>query len=210
MKKIIVDILLLILMLAEYSRQYLPAEIHEIMGIFLIVLVIIHLILNRNYLKAIGKGKYSTKRILELIVNAGFFIAFFLTCIFGILSSQEILAFLNAKSMTIVYLHKILAYLCIILLGIHLGTNLKRMFKKLEKRLGEKVCYIIYLIIIICGAYSFINVDFISHLTGNYGFSAVTGNILVSSLEYLSIILMITIIVYPIEKVSTKQPIKHQ
>ena len=189
-------------MLVQYSKAYLPKEIHETIGICLIVLVIIHLILNRKYLKAIGKGKYSTKRILELIVNAGFFTAFFLTCIFAILSSQEILAFLNAKSLTTVYLHKILAYLCIILLGIHLGVNLKRMLKKLEKRLGEKVCRILYLIIIICGAYSFINVDFINHLSGNYGFSAVTGNILVSSLEYLSIILMITVIVYLIEKVS--------
>ena len=72
------------------------------------------------------------------IVNAGFFTAFFLTCIFAILSSQEILAFLNAKSLTTVYLHKILAYLCIILLGIHLGVNLKRMLKKLEKKTGRK------------------------------------------------------------------------
>ena len=202
MKKIIVDVLLLILMLVQYSKAYLPQEIHETIGICLIVLVTIHLILNRKYLKKIGKGKYSTKRILELIVNAGFFTAFFLTCIFAILSSQEILAFLNVKSLTTVYLHKILAYLCIIILGIHLGVNLKRMFKKLEKRLGEKVYHILYLIIIICGAYSFINVDFINHLSGNYGFSAVTGNILVSSLEYLSIILMITVIVHLIEKVS--------
>ena len=55
MKKIIVDVLLLILMLVQYSKAYLPKEIHETIGICLIVLVLIHLILNRKYLKAIGK-----------------------------------------------------------------------------------------------------------------------------------------------------------
>jgi cytochrome b len=51
MKKMIVDILLLILMLIEYSKTYLPSEIHEIIGILLIVLVAIHLALNKKYLK---------------------------------------------------------------------------------------------------------------------------------------------------------------
>lgn len=72
MKKIIVDILLLILMLIEYSRAQIPAEIHEITGICLIILVIIHLILNRKYLKSIPKGKYNLKRSLMLIVNLCF------------------------------------------------------------------------------------------------------------------------------------------
>jgi len=45
-------------------------------------------------------------------------------------------------------------------------------------------------------------VDFLNHITGSYGFSTVTGNILINSLEYLSIILMTTVIVHLIEKYS--------
>lgn len=194
MKKIIVDILLLILMLAEYSRQYLPPEIHEIIGICIIVLIIIHLYLNKNYFKAVSKGRYTFKRKFELGVNVGFLIVFALTCIFGLLSSQNILVFLNIGNLTTVYLHKILAYICIILLGMHLGINLKGMFKKLEKS-GKTLIYLTYTLIIICGAYSLIQVDFYNHLIGNYGFGIVTWNILINSLEYLSIILMITVIV---------------
>ena len=201
MKRIIVDVLLLIFMLAEYSRVHLPPEMHEIIGIGLILLVTVHMILNRNYFKAIPRGKYSAKRMVELLSTIGFFAVFILTCIFGILSSQEILPFINIKSLTAIYLHKILAYACIILLGIHLGIKLKRMFKKLEKRIGKTI-YPVYLLIMVLGIYSAMQVDFLNHITGSYWFSTVTGNILINSLEYLSIILMTTVIVHLIEKYS--------
>lgn len=110
MKKIIVDILLLILMLIEYSKTYLPSEIHEIIGILLIVLVAIHLALNRNYLKTVNKGKYNSRRKALLIVNVCFFISFGMTCLFGILSSHYALPFLNIGNLTIISYHKILAY----------------------------------------------------------------------------------------------------
>ena len=147
-------------MLLEFSSIYLPPEIHEIIGILLVVLVIIHLILNRKYLKSIPKGKYNLKRMVMLVINVAFMVVFILTCIFGMLSSQYTLTFMNIGNLTTIYLHKIFA---------------------------------LYLIIIVCGIYSFFKVDFLNHLLGNSGFSLVTGNIIINFLEYLSIILMISI-----------------
>ncbi|WP_405274087.1 hypothetical protein [Methanobrevibacter sp.] len=69
----------------------------------------------------------------------------------------------------------------------HLGINLTKLFDKIENKL-------IYVAIIILGIYSMIAVDFWNHLTGNYGFSLVTGNIIINTLEYLCIILMISAI----------------
>lgn len=189
MKKIIVDILLLILMLIEYSKVYLPGEIHEIIGILLIILVAIHLILNKKYLKAIKKRKYNIKQKSLLIINISLFILFFITTVFGILSSQYILTPLNIGNLSIISLHKILAYLTLIILGMHLGFNLEKMFK-----IDNKLTYLIDVAIIIFGAYSLIQVDFYNHITGNLGFSQSSGNILINILEYLSIILMVTAI----------------
>ena len=59
-------------MLLEFSSIYLPPEIHEIIGILLVVLVIIHLILNRKYLKSIPKGKYNLKRMVMLVINVAY------------------------------------------------------------------------------------------------------------------------------------------
>ena len=53
-KKIIIDMLMFILILLEFSRGYMKPIYHEIIGILLFILVIIHLILNRNYIKSIS------------------------------------------------------------------------------------------------------------------------------------------------------------
>ena len=190
MKKIIVDILMLLLMLLEYSKVHLSSEIHELIGILLIILVIIHLILNRNYLKAIPKRKYNFKRKALLVINISFFAVFGLTAIFGILSNQYLLSSLNIGNLSIISYHKILAYVCLILLGMHLGFNLEKIFKKID----SKLIYLIDIAIILLGAYSMIQVDFFNHITGNLGFSQISGNLLINTLEYLSIILSITII----------------
>ena len=55
-KKIIVDILLFILIIIEYSRLYINPTVHEIIGIGLIILIILHIYLNRNYFKTLNEA----------------------------------------------------------------------------------------------------------------------------------------------------------
>ena len=112
--KIIIDILMFILMLLEFSRGYMESIYHEIFGILLLILVIVHIVINRKYIKNIFNGKYNTLRYIILIVNLGFFLTFFLSVIFGILSSQDLLSFMNIHNINIISLHKILAYISLI------------------------------------------------------------------------------------------------
>ena len=191
-KKLIVDILMLALMLIEFSKNYLSPLIHEIIGIILFILVIIHLILNKNYIKNVFKTKKDAFGVLMFIINISFFITFMLSIIFGILSSQSFLKICNIHNVNIINLHKILSYLSLIILGFHLGINFNMMFGKLTNKLNKYILYIIQLIIIIYGIYSFIKLDIIRHITGIYGFSIVNGNIFINLLDYLSIVLMIT------------------
>lgn len=184
-KKIIVDILLFILMIIEYSRQYLNPTIHEIIGICLIVLVIIHLYLNRKYLKSIGKGKYNLKRKLMLFINIGFMVVFILTCTFGLVSGQ----FINMGNLTAIYLHKTFAYLSIILLGLHLSFNINILINKIPHK------KIIFPILIVFGIYCLAKVDFWNHLIGKYGFSIGGENIFINSIYYIGIVLMIIALV---------------
>lgn len=184
-KKIIVDILLFILMIVQYSRQYLNPAIHEIIGICLIVLVILHLYFNRKYLKGIRKGKYNRKRSLMLIINIAFMAVFILTCILGLLSSQII----HMGNLTTIYLHKILSYLSIILLGLHLSFNINILIAKIPYK------KIIFPLLIVFGVYCMVKVDFWNHLIGKYGFGIASGNILINSIYYIGIVLMIIVLV---------------
>ena len=196
MKKLLVDILLFVLMILEFSRMYMPTIIHEIIGILLMGLVIIHLVLNWNYIKNIFKGKYDLKKVIMLIVNALFMISLFLSLIFGILSSQDLLKFMNIGNLDIISLHKIMAYVSLLCMACHLGLNFNAMFGKVVKLINNKiVIFIMGIVIVGLGMYSWINLDIWNHLIGKYGFSIVTGNLFVNILEYLSIVLMMTIII---------------
>ena len=128
--KLLVDILMFILMLLEFSKGFMNPLFHEIFGILLIILVVIHLILNKNYIINISKGKYTISRSIMLIINAGFFISFILSIVFGILSSEELLKIFNIGSIKIINLHKIFAYVSLIFMGLHLGINFNTIFKK--------------------------------------------------------------------------------
>ena len=75
------------------------------------------------------------------------------------------------------------------------------MFKKID----GKAMHLLELAIIILGAYSFIQVDFYNHLTGNLGFGQATGNVFINILEYLCIILMITVLTRLIVSMSLKK-----
>ena len=194
-KKLIIDIMMFILMLMEFSRIYTGSFIHEIMGITLFILVIIHLFLNNNYLLNIPKTKYNLSKLIMLIINILLFGSFILTSIFGILSSNEILTFLNMHSLSIIKLHKIFSYITLIIIGLHIGINFNLMFGKLTKLIKNKIInYILSIIITIFGIYSFIKVDFWNHLIGEYGFGNNNGNIIINIIEYLSIVMMISII----------------
>ncbi len=172
-------------MIIEFSRQYLDPTIHEIIGICLIILIIIHLYLNRKYLKGINKGKYNRKRKIMLAINIAFMAVFILSCAFGLISGQ----FIDMGNLTTIYLHKILAYLSVILLGLHLGINMNGLVKKIKYKKA------IFPIIILFGIYCLIQVDFWNHLTGNYGFAMITENIMINSIYYTGIVLMIIALV---------------
>lgn len=204
-KKIIVDILLFLFMLLEFSRGYMEPIFHEIFGVILIILVIIHLILNRHYIKSIDKGKYNATRMITLVINIIFFMTFVLSLICGILSSQDLFSILNVQSLTLVELHKIFAYISLIFMGLHLGVNFNAMFGTIKKKIKHNfLIYLIEIVIVIYGIYSFMKLNILEHVTGVYGFSMIEGNIYLNITRYFMIVMMIAIIMHHIQSFKEK------
>lgn len=188
--KLIVDILLFTLMILEFSRGYMDPIIHEIIGIILFILMVLHTILNINYFKTISKGKYNFKRFIMLIINIGFMISFVSSIILGLMSSQSLLTFMNIENIKIIKLHKISAYISLIFMSLHLGININ----SVTERINKKVLNIFSIFIIIFGIYSFVKLDIIKHITGEFGFSVMNENLFMNVLQYLSVVLMITVV----------------
>lgn len=130
-KKITVDILMFITIILEFIS--LPILIHEILGIGLLFLIILHLNFNKKFFKAISKGKYTLKRSIDLIINIGLLISLVLTIISGIFCSQKSLKSLKIGNYKISHIHKYSSIFSIIFLVFHLLTTNKKLTSEMKK-----------------------------------------------------------------------------
>ncbi len=204
MIKIIVDILLFVLLIIEYSRVYMTPLLHEIIGSLLLIVIITHLILNRNYLKNIFKGKYNASRIVLLLVNVLLFLCIFSTIIFGILISQYLFTFIGKYNMTISKLHIMTSYFGLLVMGAHLGLNLNQMLIKMKFLKNKIVAIVLHLLIYIYGIISINKTDFFSYLLGEKTFFLKDTSLLINFLRFSSISLLITLIVFDINLIIRK------
>lgn len=194
LKKVVVDILMFICMILEFSRWYMQPIFHEIVWIILVILVVLHLRLNRVYFKSFLKWHYNVQRFIMAIINFWFMVCFILTIVFWILSSQNLLTSLNVHSMTIIKLHKIFSYITLVLMWLHLGINIGWLINKITTKIWKIPSYIIWILFIWYWIYAWLKLDIRKHITWVYWFSLIDGNIAINIIRYIWIIVMITII----------------
>lgn len=131
MKKIAVDILMGVTIILEFAS--LPILIHEILGIGLIFLIILHIKYNKRYFKSIFKGKYNLKRSVDLIINIGLLISLAITIISGICSSNKSLRNLAIGRYKMPHIHKSSSIISLVFLGLHLLATRKKLAREIKK-----------------------------------------------------------------------------
>ena len=92
--KIIVDILMTALMFILMGMHLTGQMWHEIAGTALFVLFVVHHILNRAWIKAIPKGKYSALRVVQTVINAGMLVSILLLIFSGMSMSGYVFRWL--------------------------------------------------------------------------------------------------------------------
>ena len=204
--KMIVDVLMLVLMLLEYSKVYTGQLLHEVIGIILLGLFLLHNILNIHFYKNIFKGEYNARRIITTFNNLVFSICMLLTIVLGIPISQEIFKFLGLNgNMQIRKLHTIFGYWGLVILSVHLGMHFRMMFFKFNQKLKGKnivksAIYLIELLIVILGIKLMIDTNLGNYLIGKSSFGVPNGNLAISFLDHLIIVLSISLVVYYIDQ----------
>ena len=93
--KIIIDITMYILFIILMGHHITETLIHEILGTILFVIFIIHNILNIKFYKTIGKGKYTKKRTIQLIIDLLLLLSMIGMIISSINISAEVFRFLK-------------------------------------------------------------------------------------------------------------------
>lgn len=163
MKKIrmLIDMIMFVLFLILMGYHITGNRLHEILGVITFILFIVHHILNIKWYKALPKGKYSGQRIISTIIDFLLLIDMLCIMISAIMISTTVFSFLNIKTnMLARSLHLSSTAWGLILIGIHLGLHLRIFMDKIRKKIKtssfEYTFYLIILLLLIYGIYSFI------------------------------------------------------
>jgi len=130
------NLVMVLCILVVMDYRFITNTIHEMLGLFTLLLFIIHNTLNRRWYMAISKGKMDLLRILKTFTNLLLLLMMVLVAVTGVLISQTIFASLSLSDNILVHeLHILSAYSGFILIAIHLGFHWNELFGKLYRLL---------------------------------------------------------------------------
>lgn len=125
MKRIFLDIVVLVLFLLTMSFQFLPKVLHEVLGILMPAVAVCHLIWNRSWFSALFRGEWNFRRGLSTMINCLLIVNLVIILVTGMMISNYLfkgfLGIYLQRSIMVHQLHASLPYLLLILLGLHLG-----------------------------------------------------------------------------------------
>lgn len=156
-----IDIIMYVIFLIMMGYHITGNNVHEVLGVILFTLFIIHNILNHKWYKGAFKGKYNTLRIIMMIINIALVIAFIITMISGIMISKSIFYNLNIiKFQNARFIHLVSTSWVYLLMSLHLGLHLHKLMSKIDNKLST----LLTIIIVILGVYSFLDVAYYKEL----------------------------------------------
>ena len=165
---------MIVFFLLMYKKRIVSIGFHEIIGLLVFVIVLIHLFFNRKLFIASAKKfrKIKTKTKLRYIVDVVLLIDFVLMVITGIMISKVLFNFGYFGIWK--FIHNFLCAFALILVGIHLGLewdtfySMIRKIIKLPKNPSKSLVIVISLLILVGGAFSMANTSFADWLSGPF------------------------------------------
>jgi len=169
--KLALDAVMLVLLVLMYKKQVISMAFHEVGGLALIGLFVIHHLVNGRWIVATTRKLFSktTPGMVRsrYIVDVLLLVAFLIVGVMGVLINKTLFtvhAAGNAKT-----LHYFSAALAVLLMGVHLGLHADYIFGKVFRRGANRVAKIavgaVIAAMIAFGGYSLAATQFVSFLT---------------------------------------------
>ena len=175
--KIVLDVLMVLVFAVLYNKNALGGlSFHEIAGLAIAAVLVIHLVINRAWLKGVTKKLFNAKlpgrTRAAYIVDVLLLLAVAVIIVTGIMISKVVFAGVISTQINVSGLHKTASYIALMLIGVHLGLSWNRVMtilKKLlhipnKKALGAfaTVCAIA---VFALGSYNVVTTDYFSKIT---------------------------------------------
>lgn len=206
--KIIIDSSMLGLLLLSMAYLLIGEEIHEWIGVVLILLFMGHNIINRKWYMSIFRGKYTAIRIFQTTINIMMALSIIGLIISGIFLSRYVFKFIKISSFTSFArtLHMLSAYWGFTCISLHLGLYFGRMIGKIEKIVSKKkhvksiewILRIMAIFIAAYGMYALLKNDILSYmfLQKQFVFFNMEQPIILFFIDYIAIMWMWAWIAY--------------
>lgn len=156
----VVDMAMIVLLPMLMAYSLIGEKLHEIIGTILFALFIVHHVLNRQWYKAILNGKYTPRRIFQIVLNFLLLVFMLTQPISGILMSKYLYSSIRiaGSSATARELHLFLAYWGFVFMCLHAGTHMCAPIKKLQARGRRTLTMILIALgaISVYGGYAFV------------------------------------------------------
>jgi hypothetical protein len=111
--------------------------IHELVGVVVLILFIVHNFLNRRWFKLILKGKQNLRRILQITINLFFLVTMAMMMISAVLISSDLFPYNPIKNdMTLRQLHVQTAYWGFIIMSVHIGFSWGMIVNSVRRMMG--------------------------------------------------------------------------
>lgn len=209
--KLVIDLFMTVLMLAAMDYNLTGNTIHELLGVSLFALFIVHSILNRRWYQTVIKRKHNARRVLNTAVNLLLFVMMLMLLVSSILISRSVFAFIPVDGGLIArQIHILAAYWGFILISIHLGMHWGMIIGMVRKIPGIPstnrgrtfAVRVMSVLIAVYGVYAFFERDVGSKLTLYYTYSYWNFNesAMVFFTDYLSIMGVYIFVTYYVLK----------
>jgi hypothetical protein len=183
--KIVLDTIMIFVLVLMYKKSSISMQFHEIGGLILLAVFIVHLVINKGFITAVSKRFF--KKSLPVKVRIGYIVdlllllSFVLIGISGVMISKIVFSFSIGGGNEWKVVHYFCSALALILIGIHTGFHRKfigTMYGKI-KILPRKVSVIsgiiIAIVFFICGCYSLSSTSFAKWITMPFSVNQVSG-----------------------------------
>ncbi len=155
--KIVFDVLMLALLIILMCEHSLSGLAHEIMGMILFFLFIIHNVFNDSWYKTMFKRRMNRKTVIVLIINLLMWISLIITLISSLMVSGYLFRglFSNLKQAGR-NMHMVSSMWLFLFISIHLGIHLNAILYKVKNKLLFRI---FEAVIIIAGLFVSIFID---------------------------------------------------
>jgi len=135
--RLVNDLAMTVLMLIAIAYYITGNMIHEVVGVAVLLLFIVHNFLNRRWYKAVLKGKQSIRRILQIGINLLFLVTMILMMISAVLISGDLFSFIPINNdMMLRQIHVQTAYWGFIIMAVHIGLSWEMIINSVRKMTG--------------------------------------------------------------------------